>query len=68
LRDGEEREFNVTHWIYSAAELSGLLSDAGFASVELFGDFGGSSYDPAARRLIAVARKRAAGGGEVLGG
>jgi hypothetical protein len=34
-----------------------LLLEAGFSSVEVYGDWDGSPYDQAARVLIAVARK-----------
>jgi SAM-dependent methyltransferase len=59
LRGGERHEFQVTHWIYSAAELTALLSDGGFASVDIYGDLEGSPYDQTARRLVAVAHKSA---------
>lgn len=57
LRGPERREFRVSHWLYSGAEMSALLVDAGFSSVELFGDFDSTRYDHTARRLVAVARK-----------
>jgi SAM-dependent methyltransferase len=57
LKDQSRREFRVSHRIYSAAELSGLLKDCGFASVETYGDLAGSPYDHLATRLVTVARK-----------
>jgi len=53
---GEERkEFTLSHRLYSGAELSLLLSESGFNSVELFGDLSGMPYDNAAKRLVALA-------------
>ena len=57
LDDKGKREFNVSHWIYSAAELSMILRDCGFSSTEIYGDLGGAPYDHTAKRLVAVARK-----------
>jgi SAM-dependent methyltransferase len=57
LKDGDQREVKVTTRQYSAAELGGLLKDAGFARVDVYGDLSGAPYDMAARRLIAVAHK-----------
>jgi len=57
LKDQKRYEANVGHRIYSATELLALLNDAGFASVDMFGDLGGSAYDQKAKRLVAVARK-----------
>lgn len=57
LQGGERQEFQVSHWLYSASELSGLLRDSGFSSVQIYGDLEGNPYDQNARRLIAVAGK-----------
>ncbi len=59
LRGGERHEFTVSHWIYSAAELSGLLKECGFADVDVYGGFDGSPYDEKANRLVVVAHKQA---------
>ena len=56
IRDGTVRETNVSHWIYSAAELVGLLTSSGFAHADIYGDLEGAPYDQAARQLVAVAR------------
>ncbi len=56
IRDDEARRFRFRHWLYSGAELRALLAQAGFSSVELYGDFTGAEYGPDAKRLIAVAR------------
>lgn len=56
--EGQERyEFKVSHWIYSAAELSGMLKECGFSLVDVYGDLEGAPYDHAAERLVAVAHK-----------
>jgi SAM-dependent methyltransferase len=57
LRGGERREFKVTHWIYSAAELADMLTACGFHTVNAYGDVEGHPYDHTARRLVVVARK-----------
>jgi SAM-dependent methyltransferase len=57
IKDNERREFTISHWLYSGAELASLLTSCGFEHVALYGDFHGAPYDQAAKRLIAVARK-----------
>lgn len=57
LRGQERFEYQVSHWLYSAAELRAMLTDSGFRSVEVYGDLEGSPYDQAAKQLVAVARK-----------
>lgn len=56
---GEARaplQLDLSHRLYSAAELKALLDTAGFEAVEVYGDLAGSPYDPNAKRLVAVAR------------
>ena len=53
----EKHEFLISHWLYSAAELRSMLKEAGFGSVEIYGDLDGSPYDHTARRLVSIARK-----------
>lgn len=57
FKDGERKEFTLSHRLYSAAELIRLLRECGFASVDAYGDLGGASYDHQASRLVVVARK-----------
>ena len=57
LQDQTQREFCVTHWLYSAAELSVLLKESGFKEVDIYGSLDGAPYDQTAKRLIAVAHK-----------
>jgi SAM-dependent methyltransferase len=56
LRPGRKTEVELSHRLYSAAELEALLRSVGFAAVEIYGDLEGSPYDQNARRLVAVAR------------
>jgi hypothetical protein len=57
IKGGERKEFTFSLRLYSGEELSSLLSESGFNSVELFGDLSGMPYDHAANRLVAVAIK-----------
>jgi SAM-dependent methyltransferase len=58
LKGNRARRFKFHHTIYSGQELKDLLRQAGFASVQLFGDLDGRPYGLDAARLVAVARKR----------
>lgn len=57
LKDGRAEEFKITHRIYSAVELTRLLSDSGFHTIAVHGDLAGAPYDHKAKRLVIVARK-----------
>jgi 2-polyprenyl-3-methyl-5-hydroxy-6-metoxy-1,4-benzoquinol methylase len=57
IQAGVVHTFRMQHWLYSGAELRGLLLSSGFTTVRLYGNFEGAAYDPDATRLIAVARK-----------
>lgn len=58
LLEGHDRfEIEVAHWLYSAAELSGMLRETGFSSVKCYGDLMGAAYGPEARRLVCLAEK-----------
>jgi SAM-dependent methyltransferase len=59
IAPAERREFVFTHWLYSAAELRQLLTEAGFASCEFYGDLKKAPYDQTSTRLAVVARKGA---------
>ena len=50
-------EFKVSHWIYSAVELTTMLKACGFSAVDIYGDMEGAPYDHKAKRLVAVAHK-----------
>jgi len=56
--DGTNRqEFTMSHRIYSATELTSLLLECGFASVDVYGSLAGGPYDHTAERLVVVAHK-----------
>ena len=57
ITETDRREFNVVHWIYSAAELMKMLEQSGFKDIQLLGDLTGSPYDGQASKLVAVAKK-----------
>ncbi len=58
IKDGERRDYPLSHRIYGASDLSRLLRQAGFESIRVYGDLSGIDYDQNARRLVVVARKR----------
>ncbi len=57
LKEGHAREFHFEHTVYSAQELKDRFTQAGFSSVEVFGDLDGAEYGAEAERLICVGRK-----------
>lgn len=57
IERGETKEFRVAHRIYSAAELKGLLAEAGFTRTCAYGSLAGDPYDHAAKRLVVVGEK-----------
>lgn len=52
VRGESAREVSITSFLYGAADLRALFEEAGFADVEVYGDFDRSPYDQRARRLI----------------
>jgi SAM-dependent methyltransferase len=57
LQDGGVwREYRSGHRLYAAAELRALLLQAGFAKVQVSGDFAAAPYDQQAQRLVLLAR------------
>ena len=57
IRGSEQKEFAWTIRIYSGAELRGLLFEAGFSAVQLYGSLAGIPYDQDAERLVVVATR-----------
>ncbi|MBN1435551.1 MAG: methyltransferase domain-containing protein [Sedimentisphaerales bacterium] len=57
LNDNQQHQITFNHRLYSAAELSALLLDVGFASVQCFGNLTAAPYDHQAQRLTIVAQK-----------
>jgi len=55
-RDGERREFDLSHRIYSGQGLQAALLAAGFASVALSGGYDGRPYAADSENLVALAR------------
>ena len=55
--DGERREYDVSHRLYSAYELAELLRSVGFEDVTAYGDLEGSDFDADAERLVVVAER-----------
>ena len=45
------------HRLYSAVEIAGLLTEAGFSEVRFFGGLDGRRYDHRAERMLAIAVK-----------
>ncbi|HCC37604.1 MAG TPA: methyltransferase type 11 [Treponema sp.] len=58
IKDGKRVEKIFTQRLYAASELRDLMFAAGFAEVEIFGDWDESPYDQNAAKLIAVGRKK----------
>lgn len=59
--DGAVLRFVMRHWVYSARELELMLRDAGFETLQFFGDLSGAAYGPEAKRLIALGSRRRSG-------
>ena len=57
LKDGKAEEFKLALRMYSAVELTMLLSNSGFNTIEVYGDLAGAPYDHKAKRLVVVAHK-----------
>jgi SAM-dependent methyltransferase len=58
IRGDERHEFTISHWLYSATELSELLKECGFGAVDVYGDLEGAAYDHNARRLVVLGHKQ----------
>jgi len=52
-----KKEYNISHWVYSAKELKDMLKEAGFSSIEAYGNYEGELYDEEADRLIVIGEK-----------
>ena len=57
FKDNSRTELRLSHRIYSAIELTSLLTECGFVHADVYGDLAGSVYDQAAKRLVVVAHK-----------
>ena len=56
-RDGRRHEFDMSHRLYSADDLSASLHGAGFGELTLLGGFDGRPWDEEAVRLVVLARR-----------
>lgn len=55
--DGDDRqEHRLTHRLYSAAELTSLLTDSGFEAIEVFGGFDARPYESSNRMVVRARR------------
>lgn len=57
LRGDQRREHRFGHRVYSARELTELLTQVGFARIQVYGSLEGAAYDHEAERLAIVAQK-----------
>jgi SAM-dependent methyltransferase len=57
LKGKQRKELHLSLRLYSAVELSLLLTNCGFRSIEIYGDLDGIPYDDKAKRLIVAAWK-----------
>lgn len=57
VRGNHAHRWEYEHFVYSADELTTMLNQAGFKSVEIYGSLTKDDYDLAAERLVAVAKK-----------
>lgn len=57
VRSNQAHRWEYEHYVYSAAELTNMLKQAGFENVETYGSFNKDDYDLNAERLVAVAIK-----------
>lgn len=55
---GEKHEFRFKLRLYSAGDLSEMLSSCGFKEIDIFGGLDQSPYDSKARRLVVRAKKK----------
>ncbi|MDH7568241.1 MAG: class I SAM-dependent methyltransferase [Armatimonadota bacterium] len=63
IRGATRHDFVVSHRLYSATELTGLLREMGFGVVKSFGNLSGAPYDHRASKLVVVARKESSSAG-----
>ncbi len=57
VKDGKTHEFHLILRLYSASEMTSLLTSVGFSDVLIFGGLNGSPYDHKAQRMVTVAVK-----------
>lgn len=57
FKDNRRIEQTISHRLYSAVELSALLAEEGFSSIQVYGDLEGNGYNHLAKRLVVIAQK-----------
>ncbi len=57
IREDARFEYFLTHWLYSAGEITELLHDSGFSMVSVYGGPDKAPYDHTARGLFVVGQK-----------
>lgn len=57
ITDEGQKEYNISHRIYSAKELKDMLKQVGFSSIKVYGSFDGEPYKEEADRLVVLAKK-----------
>lgn len=57
IKDGRRRDYEFSHWVYSAAELEMMLIEAGFGEVAFFRGLDGGEFDHHFARMVAVGKK-----------
>jgi len=57
LKDNQQIEYKFVLRLYSAKELTSLLTQCGFSDIEVYGSLAGIDYDHNAKRLVVLARK-----------
>lgn len=57
FKDNNRTELRLSHRLYSAVELTSLLTGCGFTHVDAYGGLAGSAYDHTATRLVIVAHR-----------
>ncbi|MFX0097757.1 MAG: class I SAM-dependent methyltransferase, partial [Candidatus Hodarchaeota archaeon] len=57
IKGQTQKEFLVSHRLFSASELQALLKKSGFNIIRVYGDLSGSKYDHMAKRLVVVSEK-----------
>jgi len=53
----EQNQYDITYRILLDEDYHKLLTEAGFANIQIYGDYGLTPYDRESRRLIVVAQK-----------
>ncbi len=57
IENGEVKEHNFSHWLYSAKELKDMLNEAGFSDTKAYGGYDGKKYCIEADRLVVVGER-----------